>query len=193
MRVKCDLKVLVWVRKCTNYWWVIQALHKESNGWISKSQNFYFIGLRILQNFLLSQDGMKKQNVPQDEIPQKLLTAGILTALLIVLHFPKTDGNSFSTTVHRVDLLSQKAVSNHIKDCIFFGHILYKIWPSMSNFPILLNEHFLAGEDHWLGKSVASHVDEYQEDQVSHSPPFKATSSASASVLVEFFFPSRKL
>lgn len=51
----------------------------------------------------------------------KTLPVRILTALLIVLHFPKADGNYFSTAARRVDLLSQKAVSNHTKDRRFLA------------------------------------------------------------------------
>lgn len=39
---------------------------------------------------------------------------------------------------------------------------------------------------------MASPADEHQQDQISYSPSFKATSSASASVLVEFSFFSPK-
>lgn len=49
----------------------------------------------------------------------KTLTPGILTALLVLLHFHKAGGNGFSRTVHRVDLLSQKAAQTTPKTAMF--------------------------------------------------------------------------
>lgn len=65
-----------------------------------------------------------KEKCPIKWNSSKTLTPGILTALFVLLHFHKASGNVFSRTVHRVDLLSQKAVSNHTKDC----NVLSKFW-----------------------------------------------------------------
>lgn len=99
-----------------------------------------------------------------------------------MLHFHKVGGNGFSTTMHRVDLLSQKALSNHSKDF----NVLSKFWKkSVHQCKIFV---FCQINIFWQGKKTISDLGSLmnQQDQVPCSPPFKAMSAASVSALVQF-------
>lgn len=116
-RVKCDLEVLVWGRKLVYLLLMSYTSTSQGEEWRNlKTTEFLFHRTWDTSNFSFIPRQNEKAKCPTRWNSSKTLTAGILTALLIALRFPKADGNHFCTTAHRVDLLSQKVVSNHTKD-----------------------------------------------------------------------------